>query len=135
MFPFELDEETLGAEDKSETEDIPKEYEINYESGQLTGRIVIGSEAVKAWAWLALQTVRFRFETYTWDYGNEMESLVGGSYSKEYIKSECTRMTKECLSENPAIIDIENLECDQSSDKLTVSFTLITKYGKEELYV
>ena len=39
--------------------------------------IVTEAEAVKVWCWRALKTARFRHDIYTWDYGCEVESLVG----------------------------------------------------------
>ena len=38
---------------------------------------VTGREAVKVWIWKALHTTRYRYEIYSWAYGNEFESLLG----------------------------------------------------------
>ena len=45
---------------------IPKEYGIDFNTGQLTGRIVEGIEAIKVWVWLCLRTQRFRYPIYSW---------------------------------------------------------------------
>ena len=45
--------------------------------------VVSGKEAVLVWAWKALHTPRFRHEIYTWDYGNEVDSLIGQPFSEE----------------------------------------------------
>ena len=74
--------------EKSKTSATPKEYEIDYKTGQLTGRTVEGLEAIKVWIWLVLQTPRYRYYIYTWDYGNEFEDLIGQGYSEEYIEAE-----------------------------------------------
>ena len=72
LFPaYVEDGELLEAE--TEDEKIPKEFEIDFATGQLTGRIVEGLDAIKVWIWLALQTPRYRYPIYTWDYGNEFE--------------------------------------------------------------
>ena len=39
--------------------------------------VVSGLEAVKSWAWRAIQTARYRYSSFSWDYGCELENLVG----------------------------------------------------------
>ena len=70
MFPFDIDEgEEILTDEEDEVE--YKEYGIDFETGQLTGKVVTGIEAVRVWAYLALNTAKYRFEQYSWDYGNE----------------------------------------------------------------
>ena len=73
MFPFVDTEE----ENTEEEQYIPKEYGINFETGQLSGKIVEGYDAILVWAWLALHTPRYRYYIYSEDYGQEYEDLVG----------------------------------------------------------
>ena len=47
--------------------------------------LVEGIEAVKVWAWNALYTVRFRYLIYPWEYGDELETLIGQSYIEEPV--------------------------------------------------
>lgn len=108
---------------------IPKEYGMDFETGQLTGEIVEGLEAVKVWIWLALQIPRYRHYIYTWDYGNEFEDLMGRSYTKEYIESQARRMTEDCLFINENIRGISDFSADMEKDVLTISFTAETIYG------
>ena len=104
MFPFEETEE----ETQEENLYIPREYGIDFETGQLSGKMVEGYDALLVWAWLALRTPRYRYYIYSEDYGQEYENLVGKSYSEELTDSELERMTEECLTENPYITGIEN---------------------------
>ncbi len=98
------DDEELEQQEENQT---PKEYEIDFKTGQLTGNIVEGLEAIKTWIWLVLQTPRYRYYVYTWDYGNEFEDLIGQGYTEEYIEAETQRMTEDCLSVNENIQGIE----------------------------
>ena len=59
LFPAYL-ENGIQSEGKK-TRVIPKEYGIDFKTGQLTGEIVEGLEAVKVWIWLVLQTPRYRY--------------------------------------------------------------------------
>ena len=38
--------------------------------------VVTGVEAVKVWAWKALQTPKGRYKAYSWNFGNELEALI-----------------------------------------------------------
>lgn len=111
---------------------VPREYEIDFVSGQLTGKIVEGKEAIKIWIWIALQTPRYRHYIYSWDYGSEFEELIGQGYTKEYIDTEVQRMTEECLLINENIQSINNFSSDMEGSQLTISFTANTIYGEIE---
>lgn len=129
MFPFADTE----VSENEETLYIPREYGIDFKTGQLSGKIVEGYEAVLVWAWLALHTSRYRYYIYSNDYGQEYENLVGKAYSTELTDSELERMTEECLLENPYITGIEDFACTKNEEKVTVSFKLITTLGNGEV--
>ena len=130
IYPFEDEEIT---EQQEEEIYIPKEYGIDFETGQLTGKVVEGLEAVKVWAWLALQTARERYYIYTTDYGQEYEDMIGKGYTKDYLKAELKRMTEECLTVNPYITGIENFEISKDGDHVTLSFLMVTNLGDTEV--
>ncbi|MCI9428503.1 MAG: DUF2634 domain-containing protein [Eubacterium sp.] len=128
LFPaYVEDGELLEAE--TEDEKIPKEFEIDFATGQLTGRIVEGLDAIKVWIWLALQTPRYRYPIYTWDYGNEFEELVGQGYSGEYVEAEAQAMTEDCLLVNESIEGIADFSAVMENSRLEVCFTVETMYG------
>lgn len=132
MFPFIDNEEE---DEQEESLYIPREYGINFETGQLSGKIVEGYDALLVWAWLALQTPRYRYYIYSENYGQEYEDLIGKSYSTELTDSELERMTEECLTENPYITGIENFSCVKIEEKVTVTFSLITELGDGEVSI
>lgn len=128
LFPTYIEEdETLEAEEE-ETE-IPREYGIDFVTGQLTGGIVEGIDALKVWIWFALQTPRYRYPVYTWDYGNEFEDLIGQGYSEEYIEAEAQAMTEDCLLVNEHIEGIADFSAVIENSRLIVSFTAETAFG------
>ena len=127
LFPTYIeDDETLEAAEGIKT---PKEYEIDFRTGQLTGRVVEGLEAIKIWIWITLQTARYRYFVYSWDYGNEFEDLIGQGYTEEYIGAEAQRMTEDCLLINENIQSISNFSVSMENEKLQISFTANTIYG------
>ena len=114
---------------------VPREYELDTNTGQITGRIVEGKEAVKIWAYKALKTSRYMHLIYSWDFGNEIEDLLEGQASREFLEDEAKRLIEDCLSLNEYITGIENIELIIDNDKLTVSFTINTIYGEVNMNV
>lgn len=132
LFPFVTEEEVALVTPEVTASSI-REYEIDFKTGQLTGRIVEGVDALCVWAYLALQVKRYHWVIYSWYYGAEYFNLIGGSYSDSYLKSEVQRYMEECLFENEHITGIENLEVSHIKDKLTIKFTLVTDIGSKEV--
>ena len=97
--------------------------------------MVTGQEAVKVWAYKALNTPRYAYEVYSWDYGNEMESLIGQAYTEDLKRSEIPRYVQECLLINPYITAVENIDMSLSGDKLSGSYEIRTIYGEETVNV
>ena len=83
-----------------------------------------GLEAVKVWIWKALHTDRYRYEAYTWDYGNELETLIGSDFSDELKQSEAIRYVKEAL---------EQVKVSFEDSTFTISVKVQTIYGEVEL--
>lgn len=131
LLPAYIEDEAELAELEEEIKQ-PKEYGVDFETGQLTGEIVEGKEAIKVWIWFALQTPRYRYYIYTWDYGSEFEDLIGQGYTEEYIEAEAQRMTEDCLLVNENIQSISEFAVSMKNDTLTVSFVANTIYGDIE---
>lgn len=130
LFPSYIENDiTIKAEEKQIE---PKEYGIDFKTGQLTGRVVEGKEAIKVWIWLAIQMPRYRYYAYTWDYGSEFEDLIGQGYTEEYIEAEARRMVEDCLLINENIQNISNFGVCMLGDTLAISFTADTIYGSIE---
>lgn len=135
LLPEFVLEDEIEEEEVEDIEEIPQEYGIDFATGQLTGEIVEGKEAIKVWIWLALNVPRYRHIINTWEYGNEIETLIGKGYSQEHLDSEVKYMIEDALSPNDYITEITNLDASLDGDKLTVSLTVETPYGEVEIDV
>lgn len=133
MFPFDIDEEEITPVIEEEKE--PSDYEIDFNIGKLTGRIITGLDAIKQWVRIVLSTDRYYYPQYSWEHGVELSELIGKNYDEDYIKSEAKRMISEALLVDKNIQGIDNFECSMEKDKLTVSFTIDTIYGRGEVNV
>lgn len=127
----------IEVEEEEETEDLPEpvEYGIDFKTGELTGELVTGIEAIKVWIYLALRTPRYRHTIFTWDYGIEIEDLIGKGYSEEYIQSEAERMFEETLTVSDYIESVSDIEVTKDGDKINIKGKVNTIYGEVEVGV
>jgi|GEM_PF-205509 len=109
------------------------EYDVDFGTGQFTGKRVNGREAVKVWIWKCLMTTRFYFPIYSWMYGSELESYIGRALPQEYIDTDVKLALQDALLINPEISEIRNFSGYQKGDVLYISFTAVTKYGAVDI--
>ena len=109
------------------------EYDFDFETGELTGKKVTGNDAIKVWIYKALKTKRYLHEIYSWDFGQELEDLIGSAYDKGYINSEVIRIVTETLLINNKIKRCYDFEIEFSNDVLIITFNVETIYGTERV--
>ena len=95
--------------------------------------VATGLEAVISWAWRALQTARYRHSPFTWDYGCELERLVGQPYRADTRRSEAARYVEEALTVCPYITAASAVVERMEGSVLCISVTLDTVYGGARL--
>lgn len=125
-----------------DNEELPlfKEYAWDIENNKFIledgkFKIVEKDEALKIWIWKALKTVRYRYIAYSWNYGQEYETLIGKGLSAAALKLEVERYIKEAILINPYIKDIYNLNIVVDGSKLNIDFTVSTVYGEVDINV
>ena len=132
LFPFVTDEEIAQVTTAVLPSSI-REYELDFKTGRLTGRIVTGVDALCVWAYLALKAKRYKWVIYSWQYGEEYTNLIGNSYDEDYLYSECKRYIEECLLINEHIKGIQDLNVWQENEKLFIRFRMVTDVGSKEV--
>ena len=120
-------------------EELPifREVLIDFETGapvMNNGNFIIveKNEALKVWGWKALNTERYRYSGYSWNYGTEFEALISLGLSSEVMKEELKRQAEEVLKSNPYITGVKNIDFEVDGSYIKFSFSLITIYGEEE---
>ena len=131
----EIEENGDLDEDGNEVYDLPLEYGIDFDTGQLTGKIVEGVEAVKVWIWLCLHTARYRFAIHDWDYGVDFEEYIGQTLDQEYVDTDIKKEVEDAMYVNPWITDVTDWRSsmDEKHDKLHLVFTAVTDFGETEV--
>lgn len=103
-------------------------YKIDFDAGRVGG-FCDSTEAMKQAIYKILQTERFEFLIYSWNYGIELNAVVGKSY--QVFASEIRRVIREALLADSRITDVVDFEVVQI-DKRTASvkFTAETIFGE-----
>lgn len=137
LFPFFEDEikeyekenELINSKENEIYKDIAWDYDKNtplLSNGDFL--IVEGLEAVKSWAFRALQTQRGKYEIFTWDYGLDIESFVGKVLTDKN-KIDLTKEITECLLENKHIKNVIDFKFITDKNKVYINFRIVTLYG------
>lgn len=84
-------------------------------------------DAIKQAIYLILSTERYEHIIYSWDYGVELNDLIGKPMS--YVTSEIPRRIRDALITDDRIDDVTDFEFEQTNRKLSVTFTVITTVG------
>lgn len=103
---------------------------IGYTTDRIHG-YTEGINAVKQSIYFILNTERYRFPIYSWDYGVELENLFGKPMP--YVISEVARRIEEALLQDDRIIKVENFEFEPNKKNLHVTFNVATIYGDIEV--
>ena len=87
-------------------------------------------EAVRQAIYCILNTERYDWLIYNWNYGVELKDLFGKPI--ELVKSKLKKRIKEALMQDDRIQGIDAFSFEVSGRKLSVMFTVHTQYGDVE---
>ncbi|MBY6844670.1 DUF2634 domain-containing protein [Clostridium botulinum] len=85
-------------------------------------------EALKQAIALILNTERYEYLIYSWNYGSELSGLIGKQ--KDIAESEFKRRVREALSQDDRINNVDNFIFNYDKDGVEVSFTVFSIYGE-----
>ena len=105
-----------------------KTYVMNIDGERITGTMTDDIEAVKQAIYKILNTERYQYPIYSWNYGVELADLFGKPIA--YVLPEIPRRIKEALVADDRIIDATAF--DLSHDKrgnVLAKFKVITIFG------
>ena len=86
-----------------------------------------GLEAIKQAIQKILNTERYHYPIYSFNYGLDMEQLIGQDI--EYVKIAVKGLIREALLYDDRIEEVNNFYIESNSDQLTCSFDVISIYG------
>lgn len=112
-----------------------REWAVDWEQNAFARRngemyLVSGDEALKIWVTRALhpESRRFYYTAWSHDYGNELETLLGGCVDQGILESQVGRGIREALCVSPYIRAVDGFTFAKTGSTVTVTFTVHTVY-------
>lgn len=104
-----------------------KTYKLDYETdGQARGYCE-DLRAVEQAIYKIMNTERYKFLIYSWNYGIELADLFGKPIP--YVYAEIQRRIIEALLADDRIIEVSGFEFSNSGGDVLVTFDAVTRYG------
>ena len=96
-------------------------------SGDKIQGYVDGLEALKQAIYKVLNTERYEYPIYSFNYGIELENLIGKD--PVYVQIELKRRIRECLLRDDRITEADNFKFEGFGDVLKCTFDVHSIYG------
>lgn len=98
---------------------------------EMSGDRVVGTcediEEMKQTIFCILNTERYQYPVYSWNYGIELNDLYGKS--TDYVMSELKRRITEALVQDDRVESVDEFEFETSGKSVLVKFTVYTIFG------
>lgn len=113
-------------------------YKLDFEKNRLSG-YTDGLAAMEQFVHKALQTDRYNYVIYNWNYGVELDDLYGKP--TVYVKAELPRRIREALLTDDRVTAVDNFSFPEpaggvNADKRTtvcIKFTVHTVFGNLDI--
>lgn len=125
MLPSNTMNESLEVVEEIETS---KTYKILIDGNN---GYVDGIESLKQFIYKLLSTEKYNYPIYSFNYGIELENLLGKDY--DYIKIELKRRIEECLLDDERINLVNDFKFTRNLDSLKVEFNVESIYGNTSI--
>lgn len=116
-------------EDFDEITQPSKDYNLDTANRRICGSVE-DLEAVRQAIYIILNTERYTYLIYSWDYGVELSDLIGQPYT--YVVPELERRVSECLTQDDRIISVTDFAAEKKGNAVHATFTVNTIYGDIE---
>lgn len=120
--------------------DLQKDFDLTKEETSKTYKLdnannrmlyfTDGLEAVKQAIYLILNTERYQYIIYSWNYGVELDDLIGEPIA--FVLPEIKRRITEALMQDDRISSVDAFSFETVKNKIHATFTVHTVYGDIE---
>lgn len=116
--------------DIEEVDHPSRTYKIEVRNNDNDDRInghIDDLQAIQQAIYLILNTERYKYPVYSWDYGVELVDLIGKPIP--YVISEIPRRITEALTQDSRILNVRDFEFEKYKSTLNVTFVVETTLG------
>ncbi|MFP7170762.1 DUF2634 domain-containing protein [Terribacillus sp. 7520-G] len=122
--------EFTDLQDETEAIETSSTYYIDFETGELTNKVITGIDAIQQFVYMALRTERYAYPIYSHDVGNELQELLSDKETTEaYKEMEIPRLIEEALVYDDRISEVSDFVLEKVDDAYHVSFTVHSVEG------
>jgi len=121
MIPRSSIDIELATEENAETS---RTYKI---TGNRIQGYTDGLEALKQAIYKVLNTERYEYPIYSFNYGIELENLIGKD--PIYVQIELKRRIRECLLRDDRITEVDNFKFEVNGDEIKCTFDVHSIFG------
>lgn len=107
-----------------ETSETSRTYKI---TGNRIQGYTDGLDALKQAIYKVLNTERYEYPIYSFNYGVELENLLGKD--PVYVQIELKRRIRECLLRDDRITEVDNFKFEFNGDQLKCTFDVHSIFG------
>lgn len=130
MIPKNDFETIIGDIEKNSLTYKNKTYKIDFKNKTISGYID-ELEAVKQTIYSILNSERYEYLIYSFDYGVELQDLIGEDML--YVKADIHRRVEEALKQDDRVVSVDNPQITAEGDYLYYRATVTTIYGDLEV--
>jgi len=109
------------------TEETPQTSRTYKITGNRIQGYTDGLDALKQAIYKVLNTERYEYPIYSFNYGIELESLLGKD--PVYVQIELKRRIRECLLRDDRITEIDNFKFEVNGDEIKCTFDVHSIFG------
>lgn len=110
------------------TEQQSNTFRIRYENDYKIIGMCDDIEAMKQAIFKIINTERYKYLIYDWNYGIELEDLIGQSIP--YVYAQIELRIREALLADTRIKEVKNFEFSNDGGSVLCTFTAVTIYGE-----
>lgn len=129
MLPTEYNDD-LVQDFEIETQ-LTRTYALRFDGYPCSGGKLDGLEAMKQAIFLILQTERFQYAIYSWNYGIELNALLGQTMTP-YLQAKVAKAIEDALMADDRVLSVEQFSFTKGKRSLLVKFTVTTTEGDVE---
>ncbi len=105
-------------------------YRLHFGGKPSVGKLD-GLEAMKQAIYLILNCERYRYEMFSWNYGSEIDALIG-QQNDATLQLRLKSVISEALLADDRILSVTNFSFQRNESSLLVTFTAQTTQGEVE---
>lgn len=104
-------------------------YKLHFDKGRISGYID-NLEAIKQAVYVILNTERYEYLIYSWDFGIELNDLFGQPLT--FVLPELKRRITEALTQDDRIQAVDAFSFETKKGKVHATFTIHSEFGNFE---